>query len=182
MHAGGDPYCFLSWDLICSRHEESAGLLSVGGMIERPDGKYDHVDWLDCLALKAGDCLTFHCGADQGTTPVAKTRTHEQLEQLRFEVGRAERAGEYDAARAAPRMPVRSGCGIMIRSPDGESREHRADGPAMSVFFQGHIMRDTKPLHWRLRLWSDREPAAGFWQPFEGGICATIAADSTISS
>jgi len=150
----------------------------ANGMIERSDGNYDHVSWIDDLTLNVGDRLSIQHLPGDGTTPVAKFQTHEELEALRLEVCRAEAAGEYDEARATPRIPIRNSCGLALQTPDGVSRETRAIGVVMTALCDGIWGEHHRPAEWRLRLWGmPTEPTApGFWQPMEGGLHVFIQA------
>ena len=178
LYAGGDDYCSLSWDVNCSRYEESFAQLWVSGMIERTEAIYDHAYWLEDFSLAAGDRLEFRCGSGHGTSIVNRLQTHEQLEDLRKECARAEAAGEYDAARSAQRVPLRGACGIGLKTPDGRTREVRASESVMTVLCNGIWSNHHKPNEWRLRLWSmpAKQTAPGFWQPIEGSAHVTIQA------
>ncbi len=177
LHASIDECCSLNWDIACSRREKGFACFSVSGSIERGDGKYDTVYWVEGLVLDFDDQLKLQLIPGDGITPVARRHTHEELEALRLEVIRAEEAGEYDDARAARREPLRSSCGIALRTPDGISREVRASGSIMTVLCGGS-WSDLRSSEWRLRLWSmPTEPtASGFWQPIEGGVNITMLA------
>ena len=107
VDAGTRACCSLGWSVVCSRHEASGASLSVVGMVERKHNTYDHLYWLEDRLIAGGDLLHITLSGAEGSSAVARVQTHEQLEALRIEVNRAEAAGEYDAARAALKSPVR---------------------------------------------------------------------------
>jgi hypothetical protein len=134
--------------------------------------------WAENIALMANDQLSLHCLVGAGASPVTRLQTHEQLEELRLEVNRAEAAGEYDAARALPRVPLRGSCAIELQTPDGNLREARAIDSVMTVIFSGSWSNHHRPAEWRLRLWSmpASQSTSGFWQPIAGGVHVKIRA------
>jgi hypothetical protein len=178
VHAGSDACCSLSWDIVCSRYDDNFAQLVVSGLTERNDGKYDTLYWVEDRPLVAGDQLSLACIPGSGTSQVARLHTHEELEELRTEVNRGVAAGEYDAARALPRTPLRASCAIELQTPDGNPREVRADGSVMTVLCSGIWSNHHRPTEWRLRLWSMPVPKslAGFWQPIAGGAHVTLRA------
>jgi len=178
VHAGTDACTSLSWDISCSRYDESFAVLSVQGMIARADDKYDHPYWIESYSLKAGDTLHFACSALSGSTPIARLHTHEQLEALRQEVARAEAAGEYDAARAANRVTVRDRCSIELTTPKSGVRMAEAVGAVTAAICSGDWSTEFRPTEWRLRVWAMPIPntSPGFWEPITGGAHVALRA------
>lgn len=178
VHAGTDACISMSWDISCSRYEESFALLSVQGMIARADDKYDHPCWIEGYSLEAGDTLHFAWSAATGSTPIARLRTHEQLEALRQEAARAEAAGEYDAARAAKRVTIRDRCSIELTTSKSGVRTAEAVGAVTDALCSGIWSADNRPAEWRLRIWAMPVPntAPGFWEPLTGGAHVALRA------
>ena len=176
IDAGTDACCSLSWLIVCSRYEQSFASLSVSGMVERDDGKYDHLLWAEDSPLAAGSLLSISLSSVQGATAISRLQTHEQLEALRTEVNRAEAAGEYDAARAATKVPVRDRSALGLATSSGNSIEAIAAGSIATVICSGNWSRDHRPTEWRLRLWSMpvESTAKGFWQSTAGGVSVAV--------
>jgi hypothetical protein len=178
LHAGTDACTSLSWDISSSRYDDDFAHLSVQGMIPRGNATYDHPYWIEGYLLKAGDNLTFTCSAGPGSSPIARLHTHEQLEELRLEVARAEAAGEYDAARAAKRTTVRDKCSIKLTTSTSGLRHVEATGTVTAAFCSGMWSTDIRPKEWRLRLCAMLVPqtAPGFWEPIAGGAHVALGA------
>ena len=176
MDAGTDACCSLSWLVVCSRYEQSFASLSVSGMVDREDGKYDHLFWAEDSPLAAGSLLSISLSSAQGASAVTRLQTHEQLETLRTEVNRAEAAGEYDAARAATKVPVRSSCALELATFSGTPIGAMAADSVATVICSGNWSRDHRPTEWRLRLWSMpvESTAKGFWQSTAGGAHVAV--------
>lgn len=170
IEAGTHTCCSLSWSVVCSRHEQNGASLSVVGMVEREHGIYDHLYWLEDLPIAEGAVLHIVLSNAEGNSAVARLQTHEQLEAQRIEVNRAEAAGEYDAARAVVRSPVRRRCALGLATLSGTSLETAADS-VTTVICSGDWSSAHRPGEWRLRLWSMpvEVAAKGFWQSIEGG-------------
>ena len=177
VHAGTAVCTSLSWHLCCSRHEGAFGKLLVQGMITRPDGLYDHPEWLVAYPLKTGDSLQFSCMPSLGSSAISRLQTHEELEEQRQEVARAEAAGEYDAARAAPKTIVRDSCTIELQSTSGV-RTVEARNEITEAIWSGVWSSDIRPTEWRLRLWVlPSSPAiSGFWESISGGAHVDLRA------
>ena len=180
VDAGTGSCCTLSWFVSASRHEQSVASLTVTGMVERGNNKYDHLYWVEDHPLSAGDHLCFSLATAEGSSALARLQTHEQLEALRIEVNRAEAAGEADAARAAVRPTVRGSCALELTMPTGIALKEGAIGEITTVVCSGNWNREHRPTEWRLRLWSmpAESPAKGFWQPTEGGANVSVRGDA----
>jgi hypothetical protein len=174
--AGGDAYCSLCWDLNCSRFDSEFGRLTVNGMVERPDGKYDHNYWLEDLPLARGDRVHIRGLPGAGENPIVRLQTYEQLEELRLETIHAEAAGEFDAARAAPKLPLKPSCGIELVTSDGALHKALAVDSVTMILCGGVWSAHHRPTEWNLHLRGLRAPqtASGFWLPVDGSVTATL--------
>ena len=145
-------------------------------MVERSHNTYDHLYWLEDYPLVAGSLLRIDLSSAEGSSAVVRLQTHEQLEALRNEVNRAEAAGEYDAARSAPKRPVRSSCALELTTSSGASLKETAAGSVTTVICSGDWSQEHRPAEWRLRLSSMpvESTAKGFWQSIAGGAHVTV--------
>ncbi|MFG5411198.1 hypothetical protein ABXN37_27725 [Piscinibacter sakaiensis] len=175
VSAGSSACCSLSWSVVCSRYEPNGASLTVSGIVERQSNIYDHLYWLEDYPLANGDVVNIVVLAADGGSEVARVHTHEQLDALRAEVSRAEAAGEYDAARAATRVPARASCAVGLSTVNGSSLQ-TASGAVTTVICSGDWNAEHRPSEWRLRLWSMpvESTVKGAWQSIEGGALVTV--------
>jgi hypothetical protein len=144
-------------------------------MVARQSNTYDHLYWLESYPLANGDIVHVSVSSADGSGRVTRVLTHEQLEALRVEVSRAEAAGEYEAARAAVKVPARAGCAVELATASGSSLE-TATGAVTTVVCSGDWSAERRPNEWRLRLWSMpvESTAKGAWLSTEGGARVTV--------
>lgn len=176
--AGGSQCCSVDFEVISSRTGDSAGQLTVSGMVERADGQHDFLYWLESLPLLSGDELFFELSSLGVPSPVARIYTYEQLEALRIECANAEKSGEIDSAHIEPPFLRRQRCGLSLRVPSVELDGELGDGELQAVFCRGHWMRDHKTTEWRLRLSANTPETQlpGFWCSLQGGAYVTVLA------
>jgi len=176
--AGESKCSSIDWDVISSRYDDSAGLLTVSGTVERADGQYDSLYWIESLPLLPGDELYFEFTSIGVPSPVSRVHTYEQLEELRIECAKAEKSGEFDSARIGPPFLRRERCGLSLRVPSLELEDEFSDGELQAVFCHGHWMSDHKTAEWRLRLSADTPETKlpGFWCSHQGGAYVKILA------
>ena len=175
VDAGTSACCSLSWSIVCSRYEPNGASLTVGGMVERQSNTYDHLYWLEDYPLSNGDMVHVSVSSADGGSKVARVHRQEELEALRVEVSRAEAAGEYNAARAAVKVPARAGCALELATASSSSLE-KATGAVTTVVCSGDWSAEHRPNEWRLRLWTmPVEPTAkGAWLSTEGRARVTV--------
>lgn len=176
--AGGFGFSSIDWDVLSSRYDGNAGLLTVSGTVVRPDGQYDSLYWIESLPLSPGDVLFFELSSSGVPTPGSRVHTYEQLEALRIEFASAEKSGEADAARIGPTLVQREGCGLTLRVPCVDFEGTLCDEELRYVLCHGHWMSDYKSDEWRLRLSVDtvETKLSGFWCSHRGGAYVTVSA------
>lgn len=177
LRAGGEDFCSLSWDIVGSLHEESHALLDVSGFNQRIDGVYDAAYWLESYPLKQTDCVFIECIPGNATNSPFRRQSHEEYEELRQEMLRAESAGEYDAIRAVPKTRLRDRVELRIKTPNGV--EAAASSPSVAaVICSGTWSVHHRPDEWLVRIseWGSKRGRSSQWLPIKGGVVVEVVA------